>query len=300
MKNTQRKNVWLRLKNAGPLKIIAFLLIALYTAVLLYLLLWGLLTAFKDEWDFVVGKNIFGLPSKEFGWCFTNFKDAYELFEVQIKGTNYASAIQQYGNSLLYAGGVTVVAVLSKLLVAYAVAKYNFFLKKILYFIAIFVMLLPIVGSLPSMLRVLRFLGIYDTYLGVLFMNCGFTGMYFLLYHAAFSSISDTYREAAEIDGAGHFTVLFKIMMPLVSSTTFAISIMTFIQLWNAYEQPMLYLPSMPTIAYGLFQFSKSSHSANAPALMSAAYMVCIPTIILFIIFRDKIMVNVSVGGIKG
>ena len=91
-------------------------------------------------------------------------------------------------------------------------------------------------------------------------------------------------------------------MLPMVRTTILALFILGFIGSWNDYQTPMVYLPSMPTIAYGLFRFRYSSDSlvSAIPMQITGCVVVMIPIMILFIVFRNKIMGNLALGGIKG
>ena len=147
----------------------------------------------------------------------------------------------------------------------------------------------------------MEMLHLKDSIIGICFLNGTYTGLYFLVFCATFSSISSAYAEAAKIDGAGHFAIFVKIMLPLVSSTIFAVFILQFITNWNDYYTPMIFLSSRPTIAYALFEFKKESESVAPTSLkLSASIFTCIPIIILFIIFRNKIMGKIAIGGVKG
>lgn len=281
-------------------KILVFLFVLFWCATFLYCIGWGVITSFKSVREFVLQKNIMGFPAK---WAFENYSEVWRLgFYVQVKGNIYADIYDMFLYSVLYATGCSFVAVFSKLITAYACAKYKFPLKKTLYILAVITMILPIVGAMPSTLRIMRALKLYDSYIGVVLMNAGFHGMYFLLFYAAFASISDTYMEAARIDGAGHFRIMFQIMIPLVKPTIIAVMLMLFIGFWNGYEQPMMYWPSKPTISYGLYLMTLKTNNSfsEAPRQLAGAFIVCLPILIVFIAFKNKIMNNMSLGGIKG
>ena len=194
---------------------------------------------------------------------------------------------------------------------AYAIAKYDFKLKKFFYGVAVVVMLIPIIGSLASEVKFADALHLKDSFLGVFIMKCKFTGIYFLVFYAAFKSISWTYAEAAQIDGASHLRVFLEVMLPLVGSTVSAVFVLLFIEYWNDYYVPMIFMPNKPTLSYGLFRIQSSTdqidlvingvrQSLTTPRKLAACFMACIPILIVFIIFRDKIMGNVTMGGIKG
>jgi ABC-type glycerol-3-phosphate transport system permease component len=241
-----------------------------------------------------------GFPKK---WAFENYSEVWDLgFYVQVRGNIYANIYNMFFNSILYAAGCTVFAVFSKLITAYACAKYTFPFKKALYAVAIVTMILPIVGAMPSTLKIMRSLNLYNSFIGCFLMNAGFHGMYFLLFYAAFSSISDTYMEAARMDGAGHFRVMMQIMIPLVWPTVVAIMLVLFIGYWNGYEQPMIYMPSKPTISYGLYLLTLKTNNnfSEAPRQLAGAFIICLPILAVFIAFKNKIMNNMSLGGIKG
>jgi ABC-type glycerol-3-phosphate transport system permease component len=168
--------------------------------------------------------------------------------------------------------------------------------------VVIITMILPIIGNLPSEIQVAKFLGFYDNVFGLAIMKGHFLGMNFLIYYAAFKGIPKDYAEAAEMDGASQWKVMTAIILPMVKSTISAIALLSFITYWNDYTTPMIYLPSRPTIAYGLYYFNQTTtNEANFVTVRIAASMlVSIPIFIVFLLFKDKLMGNFSVGGIKG
>ena len=288
-------------------KVLAFVFVLVCCLIFLACLLWAFLTSFKWDVEFHTFGNILGLPKE--GWRFDNWYKTFQegiAVDVTVKKaeglfiteTRYIETL--FLNSILYAVGCTVFSVMCRVVTAYVVAKYTFPGRKVLYTISIVTMILPIVGSMPSMIRVLNDLGLYDTLAGTILMNGGFQGLYFLLFYSAFVGVSDTYLEAARIDGAGHFRVMGQIVMPLVTPTIIAIMVMQFISFWNGYEQPMVYMPNTPTISYGLYRLQQRKGYSETPRQLAGAVMACIPILIVFIIFRNKIMNNMSIGGIKG
>ena len=91
-------------------------------------------------------------------------------------------------------------------------------------------------------------------------------------------------------------------MLPLVRNTIFVIMLIKFIEFWNDYQTPLVFLPSYPTLAYGVFTLATTSvnNMSTVPMRMASAVMMLIPILVVFLIFQKKIMSNVSVGGIKG
>ena len=117
-----------------------------------------------------------------------------------------------------------------------------------------------------------------------------------------FKGVANDYRDAAFVDGAGHWRVFFTIMIPMIKTSIIALCILGFIGSWNDYMTPLVYLPNYPTIAYALFTFRNSTDSlvAQIPMQLTGCVVVMVPIIILFVCFRNKIMGNLSIGGLKG
>ena len=289
------------LKNKDVFLIAIFVFLVLYVLSLCFVLYMGFINSLKTTHDSIYDKNFFGFPNPEYGWLWQNYaSELFDKFVIMKEGVAHGMWSMLF-TSILYSVLVSATGILNQAMVAYAVTKYNFKLKKIMYTTAIVVMFIPIVGSLPAKVAIMDFLHLKGSIIGVCFLNSTYTGIYFLVFCATFSSISSTYAEAAKIDGAGHLTIFIKIMLPLVANTLFAVFILQFIANWNDYYTPMIFLSSRPTIAYALFEFKRYSESDTPTSLkLSASIFTCIPIIILFIIFRNKIMGNISIGGIKG
>lgn len=128
----------------------------------------------------------------------------------------------------------------------------------------------------------------------------GFGGN-FLVTYGFFKNIDWSYAEAAQIDGAGHFYIFLFIMLPFAVGPIVALSLLGFITQWNNYETPILFLDKMPTLSSGLWQFKmKSIYVSNEPAYIAGIIITMIPVIATVIAFGNKIMENVTIGGIKG
>lgn len=285
--------------------IISLLIIGIYCFSLLFMLGWGILSSFKHQMDFI--NNIFGLPqstsvNSNFGWRFDNYLTAFEIFKVSTMSKTYYLE-ELFLNSFIYSVSQSFFHVGTCLMTGYACAKYRFRLNKLIYTTAIIVMLIPIVGNLPSEMQFAKFFfgGVGDiNLLELCIMKCQYTGVYFLVFYSTYKSISWTYAEAAQLDGAGHFSIFWKIMLPLGKSTISAVFILLFIQYWNDYYTPMIFWPQRPTIAYALYWFQRGNRASSKPILMSVSFLATLPVLIVFIIFRDKIMGNLTMGGLKG
>lgn len=281
-------------------EIVLYVIVTLYVISMIYVLFYGLLNSVKDSTDFFRG-NVFGLPKKEFGWHFENYAQVLEDFKVTDLSGNDVYLPEMFFNSLAYAVFMSLFCMATQIVTSYAIAKYNFKLKPVLYGVAVVVMLLPIIGSLASEVQIADAFGFTNNLIGVCIMKCKYPGLYFLVFYAAFKGVSWTYAEAAQIDGAGHFKIFLQIMLPLIKSTVFAVFILLFIEYWNDYYTPMVFLPNKPTLSYGLFRFQSDNNTSTSPPIqLAACILACLPVLVLFAVFKDKIMGNVTMGGIKG
>ena len=279
-------------------QVVLYVIVTIYCLSMIYVLLFGFVNSLKDATDYE-WNNPFGLPSKEFGWHFDNYAKVLSDFKVFTLGGNEVYLMQMFFNSLFYAVLMSLFCMATQIITAYAIAKYDFRGKSILYGVAVVVMLLPIIGSLASEVQMAEAFNFRNNLIGVCIMKCKYPGLYFLVFYATFKGLSWTYAEAAQIDGAGHFRVFIEIMLPLIKSTVFAAFILLFIEYWNDYYTPMVFLPESPTMSYGLFLF-QTDNKASTPVQLASCLMACLPILVVFVAFKDKIMSNVTMGGIKG
>lgn len=282
------------------LALFGFIFISIYILSLFIPILWALMSSLKTEDDFLY--DVFGLPKQ---WMFSNYKVVLFTMKTTVqvgRQTVDVYAWQMFIYGFIYTAGCTVTAVLVPALTAYGAARYRSFMGRTLHKLVIVCMILPIIGSLPSEMQVVKTLGFYNNMFGMFIMKGNFLGMRFLVFYAAFKGISRDYSDAANIDGAGHFTIMFKIMFPLIMPTLATMGLLAAIGFWNDYSTPMLYMPDIPTIALGLFRFQYNSTQETAMPHMKLAgcILVVIPIMIIFLIFRNKLIMNVNVGGLKG
>ncbi len=274
-----------------------------FVSYLLFLLTWGILTSLKTYDDVLY--NPLKLPTE--GWMFSNY--SYIMTHFQVSVTDVYGAVKTVGmlsvllNTGIYAVLGSFVAASIPLLVGYMCARFtDFKLSKILYTVVIIVMILPIVGTYPAHVKLLKSLYLYDTFYGVILHQISFTNTYFLVYFTMVKGVDKSYSEAAYMDGAGEFSILFRIYLPLLKTTFFTVMLLMFVARWNDYNTPLLYMPSHPTLSYAIFQMSRSAlPKLSQPQMrMTAGVILVIPIIVLFVIFREKLTGNLTIGGVKG
>ena len=275
-------------------KWVVFAIFTVYAITLLFPFLWMIINSFKTSEDFASG-NIFGLPQQFAG------KNFIEVLSMTANGSPDGETVgMMFLMSVITTILGTVVNVGLSACVAYVIAKFKFPFRGVIYGIAIFTMVVPIVGTLPGQVRMMQTLGLDNSLIGVLFLYSGCFGFNFILLYSAFSSISDSYIEAASVDCAGRFKTFFKIMLPMAKGPIIAASILTAIGYWNDYQTPFLYLPdNLKTLAVGLQDFN-GPLGDNYPMQFASMLISIIPVLVIYLVFQKRIIESTNAGGLKG
>ena len=281
-------------------KAIVLIILIAFCISLVFPVIWMIYTSFKDELSYLL--DPFSWPEQFYG---ENYPTVIENLQVKVLTQD---SVLLYGPlemilfSFILATGVSFMSVLMPALVSYAVSKYHFFGKNFLFNLGIIVMIIPIVGALPSQMVIYRALGIYNNIVPYILVSASCFGFNFVLLYGSWKSISWSYAEAAFIDGAGHFTVFFRIMIPMQVPIFTTLFVLSFIGSWNDYMAPVVWLPSYPNLAYGMYYFQNEASRLGfgIPTVMAGFVVVSIPTAILFICSQRIITREFMVGGLKG
>jgi len=279
---------------------LVFVMLTLYAVSLLLPFVWGLMASLKSIDEFRL--NILGIPKE---WAFSNYPFVFSQLKMPVTYANGETAYYTVPylliNSLIYVLGCAFLTTLVPCLMAYLNVKFKYRLNKVIYTIVLVTMILPIVGSLPSEIKVLKNLRLYDSIIGILIMRSHFLGFYFLIFYAGFRTMPKEFAEAAYADGCSEWSLMVKIAFPLVRNTFFIVMLIRGIEFWNDYQAPMLYIPSWPTLATGIFWMSQTNLNAlsRVPMRLAASYMLMVPVLVLFVVFQNKLIGNLSMGGIK-
>ena len=289
----------------SPLTIALFVVLVAYVLFMLVLFVWVLMTAsksyFGDYTSFepeLYPDNIIGFPKK-----FVLFENLSEINNGFSGDTLWSMAL----NTILYAVGCALFKVVVTCVVAYLCARYNNWFSRVVYSVVVVTMIIPIVGSQAAEIQMAKEFLLYDRIWGMWLMRSNFLGMYFLVFHSVFKSMPKGYYEAAKIDGARDFRIMCNVALPLVKYTFLSIFLIVFIEYWNDYLIPNLYLPHHKTLSLALYQQSQGqelkgdmTHLQYVPYIMSTVLIVTVPVIVIFCVFSKRLMGNLSVGGLKG
>ena len=282
------------LKRKSPAEVILYCFVSLLFAVVaasyLYILVWAFIAGTKTHTEIVMVP--FGLPAV---WNWDNYKQVFHLLEVN--GNNFFDMLF---NSVYFSVLNVFIQQFVTINFAYCCTKYSFPGSKWVYPIILVVITLPLYGNSGALYSLLKTLGLIDSYAQIVTSASAFT-MFFLYYQAFFKNLSWTYAEAAKMDGADPFQIYFRVMFPQAKPIFGALFLTQWIGVWNSYDSALVYLPNLPTLPVGIYQFNKEMiYRARLDILFAACTLIAIPAILLFIVFNKTITTNISVGGIKG
>lgn len=294
----------------SPLTVVLLIVLILYSLTILGMIFYAVMTSLKLNTNAGYRYNkstAYTLPTS---LHFENYKTIFENFFIERVpnangiGTRTVKLTDMYLYTVLYCLGSALCQTTVQCVTAYLCAKFNYKLSKVVETIVIVVMIIPIVGSLPSEIQLSRDLGLYNHIFGMWVMKANFLGMYFLIFLGVFKNISMTYTEAAKIDGANNAKIMLGIIFPLVKNVFFTIVLVNFIAFWKDYQTPLIYLESYPTVSYGLWQIlflsTPTKGMGRVPMKMAGSVLVVLPLIIVFLIFQRRLLGNLTMGGIKG
>ena len=254
-------------RNQAIVRIVATILLALGSLLVLFPLVWMLSTALKSDAEVMINSSL--IPRD---WRFDNFAKAWNSapFMMYLKNTIIITAIGMAGT------------VISCSLVAYGFAKIRFKGRDIIFLCVLGTMMIPgMVTMVPTYVMYSK-LGWVGTFLPLTVSNFFGSAYYIFLLRQSFLGIPMTYNEAAKLEGANEMQVFTRIIMPLSKPILTTILVFEFNAKWNDYFGPMLYLNSQKqfTLQIGLRTF-RGTAGVEWQKFMAASLIVLLPTVIV-------------------
>ena len=224
-----------------------------------------------------------------------------------VKWQNYPAALRAvpftvYLKNTLRLCGVTVLgAVLSSAIVAYGFARLEFKGKQALFLLMISTMALPGQVTMIPVFALFRWLGWYGTYLPLTVPAFFGTPFFIFLLTQFYRTLPGELSEAARVDGAGEWTIFWRIILPLSMPVLATCALFQFLGTWNDFFGPLLYIndSSRYTLAYGLQQFL-AVHGGQWTRLMAAATLFTLPILLLFFFAQRTFIQGIATTGSKG
>ena len=221
---------------------------------------------------------------------------------------NYVSAFTEVNladfflNTVVFTVVTTALMVIVSVLAAYAFSRLEFRGKELVFTIFLSLMMIPAELVVITNYVTITELELRNTFTGLILPSVT-SVFYIYLLRENFSQIPDNLYLAAKVDGTGDFKYLITVVLPICKPTVITVLVLKVIECWNSFVWPRLITDdeSYYLISQGIQSIRESGFGReNVPAMMAAVVLVSMPLIVLFIIFRNKIMEGVARGGTKG
>ncbi|MDO4276309.1 MAG: carbohydrate ABC transporter permease [Eubacteriales bacterium] len=269
--------------------IVTYIFLTLWAAIVLFPFYWMVLTSVKSYGSYNAEHvpRLFTLaPTLE------NYKEAFT-----------AVPLGRYlANTVLFTIATTALMLVVITLAAFAFARLEFRGKNIVFTLFLSLMMIPTELVVITNFTTITSLDMRNTFAGLILPSVT-SVFYIYLLKENFEQVPDELYRAAKVDGTSDLKYLCRVLMPICKPTLVTIAILKIIECWNSYVWPRLITddPSHYLVSNGIQEIRENGFGReNIPAMMAAVVVISVPLIVLFLIFRKKIMAGVSRGGTKG
>lgn len=268
---------------------------------LTYVLLtfWALVVLFPFYWMILTSLKSYGAYNSEYTPRFFTLSPTLQ---------NYADAFtaaplgQYLVNTLIFTVITTAAMLIVITLAAYAFARFEFRGKNIVFTLFLSLMMIPNELVVITNFVTITNLDLRNTFLGLILPSVT-SVFYIYLLKENFAQVPDSLYYAAKVDGTSDLKYLFKVMIPICRPTLITVTILKIIECWNSYVWPRLITDDKAyfLVSNGIQEIRENGFGReNVPAMMAAVMVISVPLILLFLIFRKKVMAGVARGGTKG
>ena len=284
MKEKKQRNTLQIIKKAG-----IYLGLSLWAIAILFPFYWMLQNSLKSMAEY----NSESVPK------FFPAKIVFENFETAFTAVPLFKYLL---NTLVFTVATTLIMLVVIILAAFAFARLDFKGKNVAFVLMLSLMMIPNELVVITNFVTITDMNLRNTFLGLILPSV-MSIFYLYLLKENFAQIPDELYLAAQVDGSTDFNYLIKVMVPISSPTIVTILILKIIECWNSYIWPRLITDERAyfLVSNGIQEIRESGFGReNVPAMMAAVTIISLPLIILFLIFKNRIMEGVSRGGTKG
>ena len=263
------------------------------------LVLWAVIVLFPFYWMLLTSVKSYGSYNSEF---------IPRLFTLSPTLENYGSAFSQvplgryFLNTLVFTGITTALMLFVTVLAAFAFSRLRFRGRDLIFTAFLSLMMIPTELVVITNFVTITDLNLRNSFLGLILPSVT-SVFYIYLLKENFSQIPDELYYAAKVDGTSDFKYLWKVMIPICQPTIVTITILKVIECWNSFVWPRLITDDQNDflVSVGIQEIRENGFGReNIPAMMAAVVVISLPLIVLFLLFRKKIMAGVARGGTKG
>ena len=265
----------------------------------LLLTLWAILVLFPFYWMLLISVKSYGSYNSEY---------IPKLFTLYPTMENYASAFSQvplaryFLNTLIFTVITTGLMLVVTVLAAFAFSRLRFPGRDLIFTLFLSLMMIPTELVVITNFVTITNLDLRNSFLGLILPSVT-SVFYIYLLKENFSQVPDELYYAAKVDGTSDLKYLWKVMIPMCQPTIVTVTILKVIECWNSYVWPRLITDdqSFFLVSVGIQEIRENGFGReNIPAMMAAVVVISLPLILLFLMFRKKIMAGVARGGTKG
>lgn len=271
----------------------------LKTAVYIFLTFWALIVLFPFYWMILTSVKSYASYNAEYIPAFFTLSPTIQNYLDAFTAVPLAGYLL---NTLIFALATTVLMVVVSTLAAYAFARLDFRGKNLVFTLFLSLMMIPTELVVITNFVTVTNLDLRNSFAGLILPSVT-SVFYIYLLKENFEQVPDELYRAARVDGTSDLKYLWKVMIPICRPTIITITILKIIECWNSYVWPRLITddPAYYLVSNGIQEIRENGFGReNIPAMMAAVVVISVPLIILFLIFRRKIMAGVSRGGVKG
>jgi len=264
-------------------------LLAVWALIVLFPFYWMLLTSFKTSAEY----NAEIIP--KFYTVSPTLQNYYEAFTAVDLGKYFL-------NTLIFTVATTALMFIVIVPAAFAFARLNFKGKNLIFTVFLSLMMIPNELVIITNFATITNLDLRNTFTGLILPSVT-SVFYIYLLKENFAQIPDNLYYAAKVDGTSDLKYLLKVMIPICRPTVVTIAILKVIECWNSYVWPRLITDDKNyyLVSNGIQEIRESAFGRdNITTMMAAVVIISVPLIVLFLIFRNKIMSGVARGGTKG
>ena len=265
----------------------------------IFLTLWALIVLFPFYWMILTSVKSYGAYNAEHTPAFFTLSPTIQNY---IDAFTTVPLVGYLLNTVIFAVATTVIMVIVSTLAAYAFARLNFRGKNLVFTLFLSLMMIPSELVVITNFVTVTNLDLRNTFVGLVLPSVT-SVFYIYLLKENFEQVPDELYRAAKVDGTSDLKYLWKVMIPICRPTIITITILKIIECWNSYVWPRLITddPAYYLVSNGIQEIRENGFGReNIPAMMAAVVVISVPLIVLFLIFRKKIMAGVSQGGTKG
>ncbi len=263
------------------------------------LFLWGLLVLFPFYWMILTSVKSYSSYNAEYVPRFIATNPTLQNF---VDAFTTVSLGRYFLNTLIFTVVTTGLMMVVVVMAAYAFARLEFRGKNILFALFLSLMMIPNELVVITNFVTITNLDLRNTYMGLILPSVT-SVFYIYLLKENFEQIPEELYKAAKVDGTSDLKYLLKVMIPISAPTIVTITILKVIECWNSYVWPRLITDDEAyfLVSNGIQEIRENGFGReNIPAMMAAVVVISVPLVVLFLIFRKKIMAGVSTGGTKG